>query len=195
MARRCRPSRAERRRAERARANALARERGAEAAGDVPIHLRIARHRDQLDQLELVGVISGAQARAGHRLARDHQMGGAPVRLRMPAYQPGAPPPRKLSAALAPDSPAALDARERFQAALRAAGEYAAILVHVCLTDLPPAAWQPALGANGHGHAVEQLREGLTRLILHYDRQRPWLNNPEPVLGPARAALEEQAAR
>ena len=150
MARRRRPTRAERRRAERARANADARERGAEAAGDVPLHLRIARHQHQLDQLEQAGVIGTEQARAGHRLARDHRLGGAPVRLRLPTYQPGARPPRKLS--MGQGTPAQEAALERFQAALRATGEYAAILVHVAICDQPPTSWQPAIGANGHGY-------------------------------------------
>jgi hypothetical protein len=122
MARRRRPTRAERRRAEREAANRLARERGAAAAGDVPVRLRIARHQHQLDRLEQDGVLTGEQARAGHRLYRDYQGGGAVTQLRLPLYQPGARSPKKQRPPAA-DSPGAIAARERFDAALRAAGE------------------------------------------------------------------------
>lgn len=190
MARRRRPTRAERRRAEREAANRLARERGAAAAGDVPVRLRIARHQAQLDRLEHDGVLTSEQARAGHRLCRDHQAGGALTRLRMPLYQPGARPPKKHIAPAA-DSPYALAARARFEAALQAAGEYAPVLVHTCLCDLPPAAWRPGIGANGHGAPVEQLRAGLDALVQHYAGCRPWISEPAPA---PRASEAVQAA-
>jgi hypothetical protein len=187
MARR-RPTRAERRRAEREAAIRLARERGAAAAGDVPVRLRIARHQHQLDRLERDGVLTGEQARAGHRLCRDYQGGGALTRLRVPLYQPGARPPKKQPPPTA-DSPGALAARERFETALRAAEGYAPILVHVCLCDLVPAAWRPALGVNGHGHPIEQLREGLTLLAKHYAEQRRWVSELAPPTDRPEAAV------
>jgi hypothetical protein len=188
MARRRRPTRAERRRAEREAANRLARERGAAAAGDVPVSLRIARHQHQLDRLEQDGVLTGEQARAGHRLYRDYQGGGAVTRLRMPLYQPGARPPKRHRV-LSLDSPGTLAARARFEAALRAAGAHAPILVHTCLCDLPPTAWQPALGANGPGHPIEQLSEGLTLLAKHYAEARISVPAPAPTAEAAAAIV------
>ena len=181
MARRRRPNRTERRKAQAREANRLARERGAAAAGDVPIQNRIARHQHQLDRLAAAGAIGPAQCRAGHNLSRDHMAGGDDTRLRQALYAPGPRPPRKHRSA-APDGPGRIAARARFDAALAAVDRpYRDLLIHTAVCDQPPDVWTPGVGVkNGHGHPVEMLRAGLEQLAAHYARQRGVISEPAP---------------
>jgi hypothetical protein len=171
MAKRRRPTRAQRRRAERERINAEARERGAAAAGEIPVQHRSARHLHVLDKLARDGVLGGTQVRAAYQLVRDHGAGGVATRLVRSLHEPGPTPPKKHQAPH-PSTPAEEAARARFEAALQATAEFAPIIVHVALCDLAPGEWRPGIGANGHGHALEQLRQGLDALCRHYSAQR-----------------------
>jgi hypothetical protein len=168
MARR-RPTRAERRRAERARENAERRARGQEALEEQPRRLRFARHATQLQLLEANGTIGSEQARAGTRLWRDWHASSPENALKMLNYETGPRSPRKHRPP-APATPVQERAREQFERASELLGELAPVLIHVCICDQPVGAWSPALGASGHGHPVEQLRAGLDALARHYAR-------------------------
>jgi Domain of unknown function (DUF6456) len=159
-------TRAARRRAEKQKLNLETRERGAEAAEDAKSRPRNARHAAQLDVLLNRRVITPDQARAGGRFSRDFHLSGTVIGRLISRYEAGMPrPPRKYSAP-PPDTPHAIEARERFELAQTALGPLSPIALHVCVCDLTPSAW----GANGkpNGDAVGLLRYALSVLALHY---------------------------
>jgi Domain of unknown function (DUF6456) len=159
-------TRAARRRAEKQRVKAAARERGEEAAEDAKTRPRNARHAAQLDVLLHRCVITTDQARAGGRFSRDFQMSGSVIGR----YEAGMPRPPKKYSAPPPDTPHAIEARERFERAVVALGPLAPIMLHVCICDRLASTW----GANGkpNGDAVGLLRYGLAVLDMHYARVR-----------------------
>jgi hypothetical protein len=158
-------TRAARRRAEKQRVNAAARERGEEAAEDAKTRPRNARHAAQLDVLLHRHVITTDQARAGGRFSRDFQLSGTTIGRLIGRYEPGMPRPPKKYSAPPPDTPHAIEARERFEQAQSALGPLSPIALHVCVCDLTPSAW----GANGkpNGDAVGLLRYALSVLAVH----------------------------
>jgi hypothetical protein len=193
MAKRRRPTRAGRRRAERTRINADARERGVVAAKDAADanRPRVARHVDQLDQLLAAKAITVDQACAGMRFKGDFSRAGADTIGRLIGrYEPDASMPPKKYQAPPPPSIAAIDARMRFEAAVRELGPLAAVCIHVAVLDQPPLTW----GANGHGlnrDAPALLRLGLSVLHVHYGRRR---YEPEPPPMAASAPPADPAA-
>jgi Domain of unknown function (DUF6456) len=158
-------TRAARRRAEKQRVNAAARERGAQAVEDAKSRPRNARHAAQLDVLLNRHVITTDQARAGGRFSRDFQLSGTTIGRLIGRYEPGMPRPPKKYSAPPPDTPHAIEARERFEQAQSALGPLSPIALHVCVCDLTPSAW----GANGkpNGDAVGLLRYALSVLAVH----------------------------
>ena len=166
-------TRAARRRVEKQKANEAARERGAEAvatAEDAKSRPRNARHAAQLDVMLHRRIVTADQARAGHRFAGDFRRSGSAIGRLTGAYEPNMPQKPKKYAAPAPDTPHAIEARERFEQAQMALGPLAPIALHVCVLDLPASAW----GANGkpNGDAVGLLRYALSVLAVHYSRIR-----------------------
>ena len=163
-------TRATRRRAEKQRVNAAARERGVEAAEDARTRPRSARHAAQLDVLLHRHVISPDQARAGHRFAGDFRVSGSVIGSLTGRYEPNLPKKPKKYAAPAPDAPHTIQAREAFEQAIAALGPLSPIVIHVAICDLSASAW----GANGkpNGDAVGLLRYALSVLAVHYARAR-----------------------
>jgi hypothetical protein len=166
MAKRRRPTRAARRRAERQKANAAARERAAgatEAAEeDLP---RVARHVDQLDHLLTRGAISQDMAKAGARFTRDYERSMTLSARLVGRYESDVIRPPKGQAP--PDTPLTFAARERFEAAVHELGPLWRIVYHVAVTDQPPESWGVASG-HRNGDAAALLRLGLATLGQHY---------------------------
>jgi Domain of unknown function (DUF6456) len=149
--------------------NAAAREAGAAEAEDRPKRNRQVRHRTRLEELEARGVISPEQKNAGDRLCRDYYSSNTMIGRLTASYEPRMRSHQKYQAV--PDTPRSVAARQRFDNALAAAGPLAAILVHVCVTDLAPSAWGPANGkAAEDGPAL--LRLGLDTLVEFYSGNR-----------------------
>jgi hypothetical protein len=161
-------TRAARRRAEKQRVNAAARERGEEAAEDAKTRPRNARHAAQLDVLLNRHVITVDQARAGNRFSRDFHLSGTVIGHLTSRYEPNLQKKPKKYSAPPPDTPHAIEARERFEQAIAALGPLSPITIHVAVCDLPASAW----GANGkpNGDAVGILRLALSVLIVHYSK-------------------------
>jgi Domain of unknown function (DUF6456) len=161
-------TRAARRRAEKQKLNAETRERGVEAVEAAKTRPRNARHAAQLDVLLHRHVISADQRRAGRRFARDFQMSGTMIGRLVSRYEAGMPRPLKKYSAPPPDTPHAIEARERFERAVAALGPLAPIMLHVCICDLPASTW----GANGKPNtdAPGLLRYCLAVLGVHYVR-------------------------
>jgi hypothetical protein len=174
-------TRAARRRAEKQRANAAARERGEEAVEDAKTRPRTARHAAQLDVLLHRHVITVDQARAGGRFKRDFRMSGTAIGRLIGRYEPNLPKKPKRYAAPPPDTPHAIEARESFERAVGALGPLAPVTIHVAICDLPASAW----GANGkpNGDAIGLLRYALSVLALHYVR----VSSPRVIEGDAAA--------
>jgi hypothetical protein len=159
-------TRAARRRAEKQKLNAAARERGEEAAEEAKTRPRNARHAAQLDVLLHRHVITIDQARAGGRFGRDFWMSGSVIGRLIGRYEPNLPKKPKRYSAPPPDTPHAIEAREAFEQACQALGPLSPIALHTCICDLTPSAW----GANGkpNGDAVGLLRYALSVLAVHY---------------------------
>jgi hypothetical protein len=151
-------TRAARRRAERTKANAAARERGVEAveaAEDAKSRPRNARHAGQLDILLNRHAITADQARAGGRFSRDFHLSDTVIGRLIGRYEAGMPRPPKKYSAPAPDTPSTIEARERFEQAQAALGPLAPIVIHVAICDLPPSEWcATADRLNGDARAV-----------------------------------------
>jgi hypothetical protein len=183
-------SRAARRRAEKQKANAAARERGVEAveaAGDAN-RPRNARHAAQLDVLLNRHVITPDQARAGGRFNRDFRLSGTMIGRLTSRYEAGMPrPPRKYSAP-PPDTPSVIEARERFERAVAALGPLAAVVIHVTVCDAPASEWA-ASSTHRNGDAIALLRYGLATLTRHYAGQRYALNGSAMVISEPRAPV------
>jgi hypothetical protein len=93
-------------------------------------------------------------------------------------YEAGMPRPPKKYSAPPPDTPHAIEARERFERAVAALGPLSPITIHVAVCDLPASAW----GANGrpNGDAVGILRLALSVLSLHYSKARDSMGASAP---------------
>jgi hypothetical protein len=159
-------TRAARRIAERTQRNVAAVDAGVEAEEDAKTRPRNARHAAQLDVLLHRHVITTDQARAGGRFSRDFHLSGTVIGQLTSRYEPNLPKKPKRYAAPPPDTPHAIEARERFEQAMAALGPLSPIALHVCICDLPASAW----GANGkpNGDAVGLLRYALSVLAVHY---------------------------
>jgi hypothetical protein len=170
MIRRRRAARAARRRIERTLENTAARERaqaaieGEEQEEKLPP--RTARHVDQLDLLLTRGAITYDQAKAGAKFNRDYERSMSTIGRLVGAYDAdlirrpgkGSPPP---------DTPASIEARERFEAAGAVLGPLLGIALHVCVLDQPPESWGvPPKHQNGDATAL--LRLALAVLTQHY---------------------------
>jgi hypothetical protein len=182
-----RVSRAERRRLERQAANRAAREAGATAAEEAEQRPREARSQHQLEILAAAATISTEQARGGARFYLDYLVSGPVTHLRMLNYAPAGRPPKKHRA-LAPDTLAQEAARLRFErASARLDPLERALAMHVCVCDLPPAAWTPPVGY-GCEPPLALLRRALGALVRHYGWGR--ISRPEP---PMRVAVDAAA--
>jgi hypothetical protein len=182
MARRRRPTRADRRRAERTAANRLARERGAVAAEEAKTRPRVARHVDQLDQLLARREISADQACAGMRFKGDFRRAGMVTIGRLIGrYEPNLAAPPKRYQAPGADPLAAIVARERFEGACRELGPLCAVVIHTAVLDQAPEEWG-ATPERRNGDALALLRLGLATLHLWYGRQRYGQLSELPVL-------------
>jgi hypothetical protein len=165
MARR-RPTRADRRRAEREAANRLARERGAAAAEDARTRPRVARHVDQLDQPLARREISADQACAGMRFKGDFQHAGTATLGRLIGrYEPNLEAPPKRYQQPAAGTLGSIQARMRFEGACRELGPLCAVVVHVAVLDQPAEEWG-ATPERRNGDALALLRLGLATLHL-----------------------------
>jgi hypothetical protein len=65
------------------------------------------------------------------------------------------------------DTPAVIDARARFEAAMRDAGRLAAILVHCAICDQPASSW-PGLNGRAAFEGAPVLRVALDGLVEFY---------------------------
>ena len=110
------------------------------------------------------GTISDAQADAGLRFARDFRQSGMP-RGQLVARYEHVPRLRKYQPP--PDTPDAVEARERFEAAQAALGPLLGITFHVAVCDAP-ASERGASATNRNGDAVGLLRFALATLVQHY---------------------------
>jgi hypothetical protein len=190
MARRRRPTRADRRRAEKEAANRLARERGAVAAEDAADvnRPRVARHVDQIDQLVTRREISADQAAAGMRFAGDFRRAGTATLGRLVGrYGPNLVAPPKRYQQPANDPIAAVQARARFEQACRELGPLAAVVIHTTVLDQAPEEWG-ASPTRRNGDALALLRLGLATLRLWYDQQLSELPAPPRATSEASAA-------
>jgi hypothetical protein len=177
MARR-RPTRADRRRAERTAANSLARERGAAVAEEARTRPRIARHVDQLDQLLMRREITADQAAAGMRLKGDFQRAGtATIGRLIGRYEANLEAPPKHYQTPGGEPLAAIQARIRFEGACEELGPLCAVVIHVAVLDLVAEEWG-ATPQRRNGDALALLRLGLATLHLFYGRQRYGLSEP-----------------
>jgi Domain of unknown function (DUF6456) len=167
MARR-RKARAKRRVAERTRRNALALEEAALADEERLVKLKRARHVEQLAFLEARGAISDRQRAAGERLRRDFAIAGDMPRL-VAWYEPrAARPPRQFLYNNNDSDPTRLDARRRFEQAIRPLGSrIVPIVLHTAVLDLPLSEWRAPLGTR-NGDAAALLRLGLSVLADGY---------------------------
>jgi Domain of unknown function (DUF6456) len=168
-------TRAARRIAERTKRNAAAVDAGVEAEEDAKTRPRNARHAAQLDVLLHRHVIMVDQARAGGRFSRDFHLSGTVIGRLIGRYEPNLPKKPKRYSAPPPDTPGAIEARERFEQAMAALGPLVPIVIHVAICDLPPSEWcATADRLNGDARAV--LRFALSTLARHYAGQRYALN-------------------
>jgi hypothetical protein len=162
--------RAARRNLERTKRDQAAVATGAALAAD-PKPRRNARHKPVLEVLRQRGSITPSQFQAGDRLYRDWRASGSQLGRLVAHYGP--PSPRGSGQR---DTQHALDARARFEAALREVGHgLAPILMHCCVTDESPATWA---GLNG-----KALTDGPPVLRVALDVLAEFYRN-----GPARQA-------
>jgi Domain of unknown function (DUF6456) len=147
MARR-RTARGKRRVAERTRANALRLEAAIAAEEERPRKLKSARHVEQLAFLEGRGAITERQRSAGERLRRDFMAAGGQPRLIM-SYEPRmARPPRQHFYNGDDYDPVTIDARRRFEKAIRPLGpRLVPVVMHTAVLDLPISEWASPGGA------------------------------------------------
>jgi Domain of unknown function (DUF6456) len=121
-----------------------------------------ARSIRQLDWLHRKGSISLAQFTAGDRLYRDFKLSGSEQRITM-----WWAPPSTRGGNLH-DTTTSLRARERFEGALREAGQLGAdVLMHVAICDLAPTNWARLNGV-AIARGVPMLRHALDALIGFY---------------------------
>jgi hypothetical protein len=187
---RARANRAARRRAKRTLENAAARERATEAAVDEEeARPRIARHVDWLDHLLMKDAITEDMCRAGSRFARDFERSMTVIGRQVGPYAPDLI--RRPGWQGPPDTPGAIRARERFEAASDRLGPLWAVVFHVAVTDQPPESWGVQAGYR-NGDALALLRLGLAALVQHYGGARAGRASRPPhnsAAGPAAAAL------
>jgi hypothetical protein len=156
--------RAARRNEARARRNALAVAAAAELAADSdqPAKHRYARSIRMLDWLLAHRTISAMQFAAGDRLYRDFRVSGSEKRITMLWEAP------TFRSANPYDSTIAVRARERFEAALREAGQFDAdCLMHCVICDLAPTQWA-RLNGFAKTRGVPTLRSALDALADFY---------------------------
>jgi Domain of unknown function (DUF6456) len=187
-------TRAARRRAERERINAAAREAGAEAAEEALTRPRHARHVARLDELLARKVITPEQAQAGARLERDFRASNSVIGGRLiGVYEANQPRPPKKFQMPPPDAPHVIEARERVERAFAALGPLAPIVVHVVICDLPASSW----GANGKPNtdAPGLLRFALSVLAVHFSTATAaWAVPARRSSSPAASRLSGQLA-
>jgi Domain of unknown function (DUF6456) len=183
-----RSERAKRRVAERIRANALALEAAVTVKEERVIKLTRARHVEQLAFLEGRGCLNERQRAAGERLRRDFSMAGDLPRV-VASYEPRmARPPRQFLFNGDDSDPIRLDARRKFEKAIRPLGpRLVPIVMHTAVLDLPISEWASPGVRNGDGAAL--LRLALDILGDHYR-----LAECEPVEAPRTGAGDADGA-
>jgi hypothetical protein len=163
--------RAARRNEARTRKNAAAVAAGVAAAAEAPVKREWFSTKSQLQLLESRRTIHAEHRRAGERLERDYRASMTMPRGLISRYDANTPAPPKAYQG-GHDTPAAIDARKRYDDAMKAVGPWLApILLHTAVLDEPANAWGP-LNGRAATHGVPLLVTALQALAHHYASQR-----------------------
>lgn len=182
-----RSERAQRRIRERTARNALALETVAETEEDRP-KLKQARSISQIEFFYGRGSNSDRQRAAGERLALDFRIAGGNPCL-VARYEPRMTgfDKRQYARDL---TPARIDARARFERALRAVGhQLAPLVVHVCICDLTVTDWSAPGIRSTDAPALLRLALSWTETSIAWRQRRATTGrgqSPGPMAAPPR---------